>query len=528
MLHLDPSRLVLTEQGIEGYYLPVGRSDILAIRDRLVLKSLASARDAVRHNPDFAPLASSAFLGFIAEFLSVAEASVLFGRTRTAGGVISVPEGTDHWHPIASGEAPDPNRLDEGLGSRLARPARWKAPLRLIRNLFMDDGIDRIPVRKVDFAQDIVTISISGLISKAARMTPQRVVYLPLSTWFDSVVEAAPLSTDGVSLADAWIDDCRDAMTAIGESLPGHLRSYLRDWLLRFFAIAQCHWQHLVGRPQLLPRELWIGAASRPLIRLLAHAVRSQGGRVVGHDHATGHGHLRSEMKTLVDFWTCETFITFTETSRRTLVETARRDLILDGFLPAITTLEAQGSAAPGPHKRPSRNEPFPLGRHIMYVSGVYRLDCPVYMTRPLSLTLLDWQARLLGKLRQSGYQVTFKAHPDSLFPPPGFFRKLAHVELLRFEQVAHRADLFVFDNPLSTAFGHALKLSKPVVLIDFGLADFTERGRELLARRCAIVAGQTDASNRWTVDWDELHEAIRQAYDRCDFEFVETYLQAA
>jgi hypothetical protein len=525
---LDPTRLVLSEQGIEGYYLPVARSDILAIRDRLVGRAIASARSAVSRHPDLVHLASCAFLSFIAEFLSVAEPSLLVSRTRAAGAVISLPEGTDYWNPIALGKAPDASRLDERLGSRLQRPKRWKAPFRFLRNLLLDDGLRRIPVGQIDFARDIVAISVGGLISNAAHATPQRVVYLPLATWFSPVAQPAPLNAESRDLVEAWIDDCRDGMDAIAESLPDQATDYLRDWLLRFFGIAQSHWEHLCARSELLPRQLWTGAASRPLIRLLSHAVKSNGGKVIGHDHATGHGHLRSELKTLVDFWTCDRFVTFTDETRRTLTETARRDLVLDGSLPTIVALPSKDSTMPSAREHASRGGPFPTGGHIMYVSGVYRLDRPVYMTRPFSLTLLDWQARLLGRLRQFGYEVTLKAHPDSLFPPPDFFRRQAHIELLRFEQVADRADLFLFDNPLSATFGHALKLSKPVVLIDFGLAEFTERGRELLARRCAIVPGRTDANNRWLVDWDALHQAIREAPERCDFEFVGTYLKAA
>jgi hypothetical protein len=530
-LQLDPSRLSLSEAGIEGYYLPVGRPDIVAVRDRLVLATLASAREAIRADPQLEPLASSAFYSFIVECLSVIEASLLFSRTRAAGGLSTVPKGTDYWQPIASGRAPDPNRLDGRLGSRLEYPKRWKAPLRALRNLLVEDGIERIPFRKIDLAQDIVATSVGELISKAARIAPQRVAYLPLSTWFDRIAEPARLDANGMNLIDAWVENCREATTAIGETLPAHLCDYLRDWLVRFFGIAQTYWRSLLGRPELLPRELWIGAASRPLLRLLSYAVRRQGGTVVGYDHATGHGHLRSEMKALVDFWTCDRFVTFTEETRRTLTDSARHELILHGQPPAIVTLgRAQGGVQADAKDRSRGQQARCNGHilHIMYVSGVYRLDRPVYMVRPFALTLLDWQARLLGKLRRSGYEVTLKAHPDSLFAPPSCFRASAHVELLRFEQVADRADLFLFDNPLSTAFGYALKLSMPVVFIDFGLAEFTDRGRELLSRRCAIVDGRIDADNRWTVDWGALLAAIRQAPERRDFAFVETYLQAA
>jgi hypothetical protein len=528
VLQLDPARLPIAEQGIEAYFLPVARSDILAIRDRLVSSAIASAQDAVSRHPDLAPLASSAFLSFIAEFLSVAEASLLFARTRAAGGTVSVPAGTDYWQPIASGGVPNIGRLDDTLGSRLVRPKRWKTPFRLLRNLFVDDGIARIPLSQVDLTQDIVATSVGGLITKAAQLTPKKVAYLPLVTWFDPAARPSPLSVESTRLIEAWIEDCRSAMATIGASLPDHLLGYLRDWLSRFLGIAQAHWRHLMDRPNLLPRQLWTGAGSRPLTRLMSHAVRGEGGEVTGYDHASGHGHIRSALKTLVDFWTCDTFVTFTDESRRALVETARRDLILDGRLPNFVTLPSQGRKPQDAGGGFPRGGPFPRGGHIMYVSGVYRLDRPVYMTRPFSLALLDWQARLLGRLGQFGYDVTLKAHPDSLFPPPDFFRKHAHIEQARFEQVAERADLFLFDNPLSTTFGHALKLSKPVVLIDFGLAEFTERGRELLERRCAIVPGRIDANNRWFVEWDALQEAIREAPERSDFEFVGTYLQAA
>jgi hypothetical protein len=285
-----------------------------------------------------------------------------------------------------------------------------------------------------------------------------------------------------------------------------------------------------MSRPEVLPHQLWIGAGSRPLTRLLSHAVRSNGGEVTGHDHATGHGHIQSELKDLVDFWTCDTFVTFTQESRRTLIETARTDLILNGRVPNIA-FPTQGPKPSSSFKRTSEDQPLRPTKHIMYISSVYRLDRVVYMARPFSTTLLDWQARLLCNLRQSGYAVTLKAHPESLFSPPEFFRTgvPAHVEALRFEQVADQADLFLFDNPLSTTFGHALKSSKPVVLIDFGLTKFTDRGRQHLERRCAIVEGRTDSCDRrWRIDWADLHEAIREAPLLSDLGFLDIYLQPA
>src|SRR5262245_17452598 len=106
-LQLDPSRLALTTQGVDNYYLPVARGDILAIRSALVQRAIASARVAARHNQTLHPLVSSAFLNFLAEFLSIAEANLLFTRMRAVSGSISLPGSTtDYWGPIASGRAP--------------------------------------------------------------------------------------------------------------------------------------------------------------------------------------------------------------------------------------------------------------------------------------------------------------------------------------------------------------------------------------------------------------------------------------
>jgi hypothetical protein len=94
-----------------------------------------------------------------------------------------------------------------------------------------------------------------------------------------------------------------------------------------------------------------------------------------------------------------------------------------------------------------------------------------------------------------------------------------------RFEDVLAQADVLLFDWLLSTTFGHTLKSDKPIVFVDFGLADLQPKAKAMLAQRCAVVDGGFDEQNRAVVDWAELHAAIDRAPTLQDDSFVREYL---
>ena len=157
---------------------------------------------------------------------------------------------------------------------------------------------------------------------------------------------------------------------------------------------------------------------------------------------------------------------------------------------------------------------PSTSGSSILYVTPFVTYDeFGAFPLMPIPVAF-DWQARLFRMLQDMGHRVTQKPHPESYGPTPPVFAQKFGVPALsgRFEDIYDDYDILLFDFPMQTCFGFALRTEKPVVLIDFGVAEYKPELRALLERRCAVVPGRYDALNRAHVDPAALKQAIERA----------------
>jgi hypothetical protein len=108
----------------------------------------------------------------------------------------------------------------------------------------------------------------------------------------------------------------------------------------------------------------------------------------------------------------------------------------------------------------------------------------------------LDLELKLVEVLKQAGYHVIYKAHPQYLKQVQGVFEDRAdEIETRPFEQVMDNADAFVFTHPLTTPFGLSLCTNKPITLIDVEERDWEPKGYKLLRRRCHMIPAKFSPS---------------------------------
>lgn len=163
-----------------------------------------------------------------------------------------------------------------------------------------------------------------------------------------------------------------------------------------------------------------------------------------------------------------------------------------------------------------------------MYASNMYLGEKNFMSIFHPDTVMVDWRARLFGRLQDLGFEVVNKMHPESPFQsPPAFARELGASEMYTpLEQVITQSDLLLLDYTRASALGLGLKAGKPIVIIDFGLEQWVDEAYQALLKRCAVVTGRIDSGNRLHVDWDELAAAIRTAVTLDDGgAFFRTYI---
>lgn len=150
----------------------------------------------------------------------------------------------------------------------------------------------------------------------------------------------------------------------------------------------------------------------------------------------------------------------------------------------------------------------------VLYVPSLLANNHAGAMPHMPPMMAFDWQARLLSQLNQMGLEVTLKPHPGSSVELPAAFSSDfgATVRHERFESIMEKYDILLFDYPTQTCFGSALRSSKAMVLIDFGIATYGPDLRALLEKRCAVVPGHFDDQNRAQTNENDLRDAIYRA----------------
>lgn len=510
---LDPAKAVIGREGVADFYWPLPLTSLTALRDGFTpaLVTILKAARAERLEGATAAMLLSHHL--VTEVMAVFQAAAL--AEALSGKAVIWPAQSRLWRAFAEGTLPGPapliGRLRQGprhrspLLQRVAPLARRIAAWRTAGHLRFRAHCPREGIVSTRFTD--------ALILDHAAASDTAVTHVHLSYWFAPVPaeESERLAPDR-RLATAILAAVADAFYTRGVPLNDIARRYLEDYLLTTIALVEVHLRRLGDGKIRLPRELWTGSAGNIWDRILRQVTRDAGGKVTGHDHATGSGHFHNPWNYFLEFVALDRFVT----DHAAKADAARRQadpaLLPESVLPEIQVIPSRRPLTKTPETAAAASAPG-AGRRIMYVSTLYSGESLHLLPLPADMVVLDWQARLLAQLAEWGFEVLHKPHPEGEAPPAGLgrFGNYRRIDA-PFEKVWGSADLLLFDYPSSTTFGFALRTAKPVVLIDAGQFDWLPAAARDLGRRCAMVPATFDAQNRLTVDWPALREAIERA----------------
>ena len=125
------------------------------------------------------------------------------------------------------------------------------------------------------------------------------------------------------------------------------------------------------------------------------------------------------------------------------------------------------------------------------------------------SIFKIDLEFRLIRFLKDSGYRVIYKAHPDRLKEIGGIFNNVVDDIISEpFEDSWQKADAFIFTYTGTTTFGYSLSLGKRIVLINLEKCPLTidEKHLENIFR---VVPAKMDIDNRIQFDKKNLLDSL-------------------
>ena len=531
-LELDIHKLHFDENGADGFIWPFSYPE----REKFHREIFTNATEYIRKFEDENSIPYKLALKFfLTESISVFWGDALKQSFKKNNISPIVPETWQYWPFLFRDKAPQNMVSVETLMRRPKKPQlqkRVKTLSNKIKKAFKIlnvkeggvnfDGLKIKPFSRSVVVNDIIATQRTHTICSQAQQEKKDVVYIRSDRWFytlkdeELVKSIKELNPEVISTLMSIIES---AYQNAGIAYPEHSRKYLQQYLEKMTAAISVHYQRLHKNPQNLPKHLWTGTAGNIWDFMLRVAVKKTGGYVAGHDHGAGLGHVNNPMIGFSEFFCCDEFVTFNQNQANEIGKADKIWLLSNDEIPKLKGLDrTQGkdSLQIFPHLK---DKPTKDTKHIFLMTELYDRDrgrpgpnCP-------DLLQADWQARIIPKLKEWGYDITMKLHPESPFPPPAIFESNLGAKIIseRMEDVLEMADLIIFDCVYSTSLRVAIETNIPFVLIDFYNHPWTEKGKELIQKRCSFVEGGFNEIGQRSADWNAVKEGIEQAPEKAN-----------
>ncbi len=533
-INADHHARIITGEGVEDFYWPITHKSMTEFGERFYYE----CADLLREYPDqkSALIYKLAVNHFIAIAAGLFQSDLLKARADKDEVELVVPENWLVWPYTLRGNAPPQAPLLQTLRRIKSGPSFLKKlfDVKRYKRIFSKikvskDGMEIDGLKIAALTPDILTNNIivtqrTGLISRQAQALSENVVLCRSDYWFLPVTEdevtEAKTQQDAV-LEGKLYDIVLKLYAEKGLSPSPYVKNYLTSLLTEMGALLRVHYGRLLERSD-LPRRVWTGTGGNIWDTMLRSAVIEKGGRATAFDHGGGTAHVSIPLVGFIELWACHEFVTFNARQADDIANAAPGWPRLDLMAPKISFVPSDSSPL---HLliKPEKDDV----KKIYVLSTLYDQDRGRSFAFYPDITYVDWQARLFKHLRDWGYEVYFKPHPESRSMPPDAFEDKLGVKIIsgNFEDVLRDADLFLIDYTYTSIMIPAFLTNIPIVLVDFDELPWHTQAYDLIKRRASLVECGLNAQNRVDIDWDELRRAIKNATKKCNnHEFARTY----
>ena len=510
ILALDPSEMPLGPEGIADYVWPVPRSELEAVRDRLLASVTGVVRRHLNRSDADWQVLRILLYEIVLDALQVYQAVALRRRTLAAGYSLRFAGGFRLHRALDAGTRPDGPAFVASLKRGLTRPGAWVLRFKPLRNRLIRDSFRRRRIERIRDEEDIVAIAANPFMQRHAELVRHEqgraVALCSFWEWMSAndadrqaMAATAPAPRSAV---EDLVNACSGVFDSAGEPLAPLVGDYFVDWITDASRVVGYYYERLLRRPECLPRTLWYGSTNNVWTRTLRAAVRETGGRNLGHDHGRGISLCpnRGEHGAVLDL--CDEYVAYSPFLAQEFA--ALRDdfvpLLPESCVPRFTGRVDLYLPPPSPPRRSTPPRSF-IRRHersVMYAATMFSGENLGFNCLPPAPVTADWQCRLFGRLGDWGYDILFKGHPECRFGAPDAYRVLLGATPIDgyVEDCYGIADIFLFDF-LSSHFKTLAFTDKPLVFVDFGFGALSSASRQTLQRRVAIVGGWFDEENR-------------------------------
>ena|SRR3990167_4908976 len=524
-MDLNINTIPLSSRGVENFYWPIKAHEInqnFELMTKKVVSVLKTAEKEALPGTDEGIILG---LFFIQEAIASYQAKLLIGCAKRDGHSIQTSKRNRLIHAYLTGNMPYSPAILRTLQSGPAPLKLWRAPLRLLRDIYMSqqEGIARRTFFPVKYTTRTVTLTISELPILVAKEMHESILYKRANFWFTTPdLRKISYKNQYDDIVDQLLFSINAVFISGGESF-NDVKLYLDQWLRNAMPLVAFHLATLEKCKNKIPKTVWLSTAGNLWGRILARYMRKNGGELIRFSHGSGSGYFKnSRAQGVFNFEDCDTFFSYTEKHAQECKKNFTGNEIVQNKCPEILTYH---------RKKPTFTQKTMHDKKtIMYVSSVYPGEHVYLCAKGMmsDITLLDWEVRLIKQLQAWHFNVILKPHPSEticLGVPDSVKTVVGNIIANEpFEAIFHKADVIILDTPVTSLFSTLVTSGRPFVFLDFDVEEFSQTAYHMLQKRCPIVKGFYDENNRAYLDWQALYEAIQTCDQYHNDEFMKNY----
>ena len=124
----------------------------------------------------------------------------------------------------------------------------------------------------------------------------------------------------------------------------------------------------------------------------------------------------------------------------------------------------------------------------------------------------LEFEYRLITELKNKGFRVLYKAHPDRLQEISGLFEEIVDEFLIDpFEEVWSKADALIYGLTSTSTFGYGLCTNLPITLINLEGTPWNKNQKFFLEGRVSFVPAKLNKNQQIEFSLNNLFDTLRK-----------------
>jgi hypothetical protein len=400
--------------------------------------------------------------------------------------------------------------------------------VRPVRNLLMQKYVKKSYIKPLNLETDVVSIGDNPIIENHAKYEKQKVYYVRINQWFEKLNQPSGKNSDldsvSINILEIIFDEFNKNQIDLNENLKLYLKKMLNLLLLKLSVYKRSILDTKIG----LPKILWTPSGGGIFTNIFRQVCKSNGSKVVGHAHGSGTGFFSDYGRTLsvLEYQSCTDFYVFTKKSIKEYIKYAREDLIIDGKLPNIKSIE--GFTHWPSDRLTSFQKIFNIKnkkKYILYIPSLFLYDHFHDGKLVDAHHTYDWLLKLSNFFNKNNLDFKVKLHPEKKTPDEYVKYYKKNISEKNLAKSIEDSWLIITDQPSSSSFAASVVSNKPIIFIDLKVQDFSNYATTLLKKRCSIIEAKF-TNEGINLNWELLIKLIKNPQKNFSQEFKNTYFE--